>query len=122
MRLEISAAITGQNTGKPQAPDIWQAQFMLWIQQDVCQALAAANKNASCVLDAPVKHLVKLVVRPTFVTGAAPGGAMGAPRLAKVAELPQHRPECSAANGAGGVGDGKGEQCACLTWRSSGCR
>ncbi len=62
--------VTGQTL--PNAVDIWYAQLTLWIQQDVARALAEANKNSQNILDAPVKHLVKLTI-PSSGSSAAGG-------------------------------------------------
>jgi hypothetical protein len=43
-------------------PQVYFSQIGLWVQQDVCEALADANKNAKNVLDAPVKHFIKIDV------------------------------------------------------------
>jgi hypothetical protein len=45
---------------------VYFAQVGLWVQQDVCEAIKEANKNATNVLDAPVKHLVKIDVNEEF--------------------------------------------------------
>ena len=61
-------------TQLPNPVDIWYSQMVLWIQQDVARALAAANANAQNVLDAPVKHLIKLTI-PSSSSGST--GAFG---------------------------------------------
>jgi hypothetical protein len=53
---------------KAAAPDpvtIWFAQLGLWIQQDIAKAIADTNKGAANVLEAPVKHLIKISLRPS---------------------------------------------------------
>jgi hypothetical protein len=60
--------VTGQQLPNP--VDIWYAQMTLWIQQDVAQALAEANKNSQNILDAPVKHLLKLTIPSSGSSGA----------------------------------------------------
>lgn len=44
----------------PTDAQMWFAQTVLWIEEDVVDAINAANKGAKNVLDAPVKHLVSL--------------------------------------------------------------
>jgi len=49
----------GQNKQVP--PDqLWYAQNMLWVEQDLCEAIARINKDAKSILDAPVKQLEKV--------------------------------------------------------------
>ncbi len=62
-------------TAPPNASEMWVAQMTLWVQQEICQALAqvngeaakqiaVANKNAPIdVTTLPVKHLKQLLVR-----------------------------------------------------------
>jgi hypothetical protein len=63
-------------TQLPNPVDIWYAQMTLWIQQDVANALAQANANAQNILDAPVKHLVKLTI-PSSASGTTGAGGPG---------------------------------------------
>src|SRR5262249_25260805 len=44
----------------PKPAQIYVAQVGYWIQEDVINSLAAANKGATSVKDAPVKHLWKI--------------------------------------------------------------
>ncbi|HSV13270.1 MAG TPA: hypothetical protein VLI90_03375 [Tepidisphaeraceae bacterium] len=65
--------------------DIWYAQLSLWIQQDVATAIAQANAKSKNILDAPVKHFLKLTIPPapgtyvlqpnTATPGAPPAAA-----------------------------------------------
>lgn len=72
----------------PTDPQIWFAQTVLWIEQDVAQAIIAANKNAKNVLDAPVKHLVSLRVPFGIDQYVLPGPAMGMPVSADGTAMP----------------------------------
>ena len=62
----------------PTDPQIWFAQNVLWIEEDVAKAINAANKGAKNVLDAPVKHLVSLRTPFAVDQYVLPGPAMGA--------------------------------------------
>jgi hypothetical protein len=68
---------------EPTPTDIWFSQLTLWIQQDVANAIAQTNANAKNILDAPVKHLMKLTIpmSPSPYTGAIlnTGAAPAAP-------------------------------------------
>jgi hypothetical protein len=80
------------DTSLPVSPDIqlgtpptdiqiWFAQTVLWIEQDVASAIIEANKGARNVMDAPVKHLVALSVPfgpDQYVLNAAMPGVPGA--------------------------------------------
>jgi hypothetical protein len=58
--LEYSHAL-GVSETKPATPEqMWYAQNMLWIDQDVCDAIARINQSAKNILDAPVKQLAKI--------------------------------------------------------------
>jgi hypothetical protein len=78
----VDDAVTGQR--EPVPTDIWIAQLTLWIQEDVARAIAAANADAKNILDAPVKHLIKLTIpmTPTPYFGivlATPGSPTATP-------------------------------------------
>jgi hypothetical protein len=62
------------STGEPNTTDIWYSQMTLWIQQDVANALKEANANATNILDAPVKHLLKLTIPAAATGGGTPFG------------------------------------------------
>jgi hypothetical protein len=59
--MDVYPGILGVNQPPPAAV-LYFSQVGLWVQQDVCEALADANKDAKNVLDAPVKHFVKIDV------------------------------------------------------------
>lgn len=70
---------------------VYFSQVGLWVQQDVCEALADANKDAKNVLDAPVKHLIKIDV--TEEAGHANVGTPGGGQPQPDASQPQpHTP------------------------------
>lgn len=46
----------------PEDTQIWFAQTVLWIEQDVVKAINDANDGATTVMEAPIKHLVSLRV------------------------------------------------------------
>lgn len=72
----------------PPALIVFYAQFQLWANEDICRAVADANKDATNVMDAPIKHLERIRVQnPLFQTvgngnfvaptgGVEPGGDM----------------------------------------------
>jgi hypothetical protein len=47
---------------QPTDVQIWFAQSVLWITEDVVKAINEANKGAKNILNAPVKHLISLRV------------------------------------------------------------
>lgn len=56
-----------QGTTAPDPVDIFTAQVMLWVQQDVIAAVNECNAGSENVTMAPVKRLIKVDVTPTFV-------------------------------------------------------
>lgn len=46
----------------PKEDQIWYAQVVLWIQQDVARAVAEANAGSRSIVTSPVKHVVKVNV------------------------------------------------------------
>lgn len=46
----------------PPTPQVWYAQTALWVQTDIIDSIAALNRNAKSILDAPVKHVVTVDV------------------------------------------------------------
>ncbi len=67
---------TAKNT--PTMEDIWFGQLSLWIQQDVCNAIARMNALSTNIPSSPVKHLVALDVRQDASMYVLPGGLTGA--------------------------------------------
>jgi hypothetical protein len=53
--LAVSADIISGKVPTPQ--QMWFAQNVYWIEEDVCNAINLANQGAKNILDAPVKHL-----------------------------------------------------------------
>ncbi len=79
--LDVVPKIIGSE--QPPSPDlIWASQLSLWLQQDICTALAEANKNSTSVEDSAVKHLLKIDINrapdPNTANRPAEGGE-GAP-------------------------------------------
>lgn len=74
----------------PSVENIWYAQNMLWVQQDVTRAIKEINKSAKNVKDSPVKQLVRLEIPagPAQYVTSTPiaGGAM--PAAAPVSGAP----------------------------------
>jgi hypothetical protein len=53
----------GPQVTTPATPEqIWFAQNMLWIDQDVCEAVARINAKAHNIIDAPIKQLIKIAL------------------------------------------------------------
>lgn len=74
------------NTGNaPSVNDIFIAQVGLWVQQEICRAIAETNQASQRgVLDAPIKRLLSIRVTLPFVAlppppGQAPGDPVVAP-------------------------------------------
>ena len=67
----------------PVPADIFNAQVMLWVQEDLCRGVREINAGAKQgVMDAPFKHLIKLnVTSPYHGVPAAPGAPPEAPAL-----------------------------------------
>ena len=106
------------DAGQPEPFHIWFAQVGLWVQEDIVDALNAANAGATSVLDAPVKRLVKidLIDQPgasLFVAPAQAGGAPGefqpngvaAPAAAAATKDFSMSPTGRISGGAGGLYD-----------------
>lgn len=63
----------------PSPAEIWYAQVALWVQDDVCRAIARINSTAKTLVDAPVKQLVVLNVpadETQYVLSTPPMAAM----------------------------------------------
>ena len=72
--LAAAPNVAGQN-GAPAPADIWFAQLGLWVQQNACLGLAEANRDATNVLDAPVKHLNSLTASGNYTMSGPPTGS-----------------------------------------------
>jgi hypothetical protein len=57
---------------------IWWTQVEFWVWSDVASAIHEANAKARNVTEAPVKHLVNLVIKDDFFPSIANGGAAAA--------------------------------------------
>jgi hypothetical protein len=67
MYVDPKALLANEDIKADTAPtfeSVWYAQMSLWIQQDICGALANANADSKNVLDARVKHLLSLRLPP----------------------------------------------------------
>jgi hypothetical protein len=63
----------------PDPSTIFNAQATLWIQEDVCRSIAAANSDSQNVMESPVKHLIRMGLPAMFPAGpATPGDLAGA--------------------------------------------
>jgi hypothetical protein len=67
--FDMSPNIAGSTA--PDPVNIYSAQLMLWVQQDVIAAINDCNKGAANVTVAPVKRLIKVQVDPAFVRDPA---------------------------------------------------
>lgn len=72
--LAISPRLDLAGRTAPAVEDIWFAQMSLWIQQDVCNAIARMNALSTNIPSSPVKHLVALDVRQDASMYVVPGG------------------------------------------------
>lgn len=70
--------------------EIWYAQNMLWIDQDVANAIKRINDGAKNIMDAPIKQLIKVSMSSDFNQYAVfrPPAAPGASALAPDAPPP----------------------------------
>ena len=86
--VEIHAEMS--DIGKLNDINVFNAQFSLWLQTTLLEAIADANKGAKNVFDAPVKHLLSLRVPMNIADPAANSAVMGfgAPVGEPVAALP----------------------------------
>lgn len=79
--IALSRTILNSPSG-PRESEIWYAQNMLWVEQDVIAAINRMNADSKSVMESPIKHLIQLhvaddqnqYVRPA--TGGMPGGGM----------------------------------------------
>jgi hypothetical protein len=60
-----------QGATAPDPVDIFSAQLMLWVQQDVIAAVNECNAGSADVTAAPVKRVIKVDVQPSFVKDAS---------------------------------------------------
>lgn len=81
---------------KPAMADIWEGQLGLWIQQDIAEAIARANRvddPSANVTNVPVKRLIKIDVVPGYVgingNGGLAGGAVSRPRSDRAGPRPE---------------------------------
>jgi hypothetical protein len=93
--FDTDVKIAGGN--QPDPADIFIAQTMLWIQQDVVAAVNDINSKAKNILDAPVKHLLKVSIIPTPILPAAGASTSGDPD-APLVKAPGVSPTARACN------------------------
>ncbi len=80
-----------QRSEQPGMDELWDGQVGLWMQQDIVEAVARANRvddPSSNVMTAPVKRLIRVEVLPGYI-GIKPGGV--APRNAGTDDKKQDR-------------------------------
>jgi hypothetical protein len=90
------------STARSPTPDqIWYAQAALWVQEDVCRALAECNKDSKGITSSPVKHLIKLDVPAGAAMYSRPAGSAGGGGDAGGGDSPQPTaaPDASGATG-----------------------
>ncbi|QOV89276.1 hypothetical protein [Humisphaera borealis] len=80
--LAISPRLDLAGRTAPAAEDIWFAQMSLWVQQDVCAAIARMNARSTNIPASVVKHLVAVDVRQDSSMYVVPGGLAAAPAVA----------------------------------------
>ncbi len=85
------------NTTNPPDPvTVFNAQFSLWVQGAVFDAIAAANAGSENVLSSPVKHLVRLDMNMMIAPVAAPSGQFNPGQPAEATPPPELKPDASA--------------------------
>jgi hypothetical protein len=80
--LAQSATMTTATAQAPSPAEMWYAQMALWVQQDVCTAIAALNDSNAAFKDiptAPVKHLLSLDMQPALTMYVTMGATPAAP-------------------------------------------
>lgn len=91
--LAMEPSVANKIGPPPTTPTIWWAQMALWVQEDVVNAIAHANRDATDVTNARVKRLVAVNVpigpsmiygKPLTVPGSGMGGMGGAEAPAPV--------------------------------------
>jgi hypothetical protein len=79
-------------TSSPDEVTIWLAQLQLWIQEDVAHGLAEANQPAKNVMDAAVKHLIKINIPPQSPYVIAAGVPSSVDPAAPITLMKQYSP------------------------------
>jgi len=85
--LDVYPGIIGA-TKPPAAAVIYYSPIGLWVQEDVCSALAAANASSDGVAHSAVKHLLTLDVTETGTGAPAAPGATPDPNAAAAKKTP----------------------------------
>jgi hypothetical protein len=68
-----------QGTRLPTMAELYEWQWQYWIHEDLLQALADANRGSDSVINAPVKRVLELAVRPEPYVQSAGGAAAAGP-------------------------------------------
>lgn len=103
--LTISPRMDQAAKGAPAVEDIWFSQMSLWIQQDICNAIARMNQKSKTIPTSPVKHLVAATVRQDASMYVVSGGLQ--PVGPEVAAAPPPMEEFPSEEGAS-IDDGSG--------------
>ncbi|MEM8874254.1 MAG: hypothetical protein AAGD32_08330 [Planctomycetota bacterium] len=69
--FEVSQSMTADTA--PTNIDVFYAQVALWAQEEIAGAIADANADATNILDAPVKHLLRVEVDANALGGLESG-------------------------------------------------
>jgi hypothetical protein len=84
--LDPGALATSPNiTTGAQGPSVeamWYAQVALWIQQDVCRAISAMNKDSLSIPTSPIKHLISVDIHQDQTMYVMKGATQGIAPLA----------------------------------------
>ena len=76
--LAVNRAMLAKTGQAPEAKQIWYAQMMLWIQQDVVAAINRVTANSKNVMESPIKRIFKLDIPDDvglYVTSGVTGTA-----------------------------------------------
>jgi len=101
--LAVSPPLDAAAKRAPAVEEIWFGQMSLWIQQDICTAIAKMNAKSKNIPSSPVKHLVAVTVKQDASMYVVSGGLqpMGAEALAAPAPAPTADFSVDESGGAG---------------------
>lgn len=60
--IDVAGSLGPDITKQATPEQIWYAQNMLWIDQDICSAISQINAKANNIMDAPIKQLLKISI------------------------------------------------------------